>query len=79
MAIGERHGLFLVLALAVSAKEAMRFVVQASFQRYSRCELLVRPVRSALQRSESRGEEVFPVLFRVGQDLTEVCWDCFLD
>ena len=46
----ERHGLILVLALAVSAKEAMRLVVQAPFQRSSRCGLLVRPVRRALQR-----------------------------
>jgi hypothetical protein len=55
IAMGERHGLFLVLALAVLAKEAMRLVVQAPFQRSSRCGLLVRPVRRALQRSESCG------------------------
>ena len=24
-------------------------------------------------------EKVFLVLFRVGQDLAEVCWDCFLN
>ena len=55
MACGERHGLILVFALAVSAKEAMRLVVQAPFQRSSRCGLLVRPVRRALQRSDSCG------------------------
>jgi hypothetical protein len=55
IAMGERHGLFLVLALAVSAKEAMRLVVQAPFQRSLWCGLLVRPMRRALQRSESCG------------------------
>ena len=55
MACGECHELILVLALAVSAKEAMRLVVQAPFQRSSRCGLLVRPVRRALQRSDSCG------------------------
>jgi hypothetical protein len=55
IAMEERHGLCLVLALAVSAKEAMRLVVQAPFQSSSRCGLLVSPVRRALQRSESCG------------------------
>ena len=55
LAIGERHGLFLVMARAVSAKESMRLVVQAPFQRSSRCGLLMRPVRNALQRSVSCG------------------------
>ena len=41
----ERHGLFRVLALAVSANEGMRLVVQAPFHWCSRCRLLVRPVR----------------------------------
>jgi hypothetical protein len=31
IACGERHGLFFVLALAVSAKKAMRLIVQAPF------------------------------------------------
>ena len=55
LAIGERHGLFLVLARAVSAKESFRLVVQAPFQRSSRCGLLMRPVRRALRRSVSCG------------------------
>ena len=55
LAIGERHGLFLVLALAVSAKESIRLVVQAPFQSSSRCGLLMRPVRKARQRSVSCG------------------------
>ena len=55
LAIGVRHGLILVFARAVSSKEAIRLVVQAPFQRSSRCGLLMRPVRSALQRTVSCG------------------------
>ena len=39
--MGDRHGLFLVVALAVSAKDAIRLDVQAPFQRSSRCGLLL--------------------------------------
>ena len=46
--MGERYGLFLVLDLAVSAKDAIRLDVQAPFQRSSRCGLLLSPVRRAL-------------------------------
>jgi hypothetical protein len=53
--VGERHGLFLVLALAVSASEAIRLVVHAPFQRSSRCGLVMRPVQRALHRSDSCG------------------------
>jgi hypothetical protein len=67
--VGESHGLFLVLALAVSASEAIRLVVQAPFQRSLRCGLLLRPVR----------KEVFLLLFSMGQESAEVGWDCFVE
>jgi hypothetical protein len=65
--VGEHHGLFLVLSLAVLASEAIRLVVQAPFQRSSRCGLLLRPVQRALQRSDSCGRRCswcFSVLSR---------------
>ena len=66
---GERHGLFLVVALAVSEKDAIRLDVQAPFQRSSRCGLLRSPVRRALHRSVSCGRLL---LFGMGQELAEM-------
>ena len=54
---GERHGLFLVVAFAVSAKDVIRLDVQAPFQRSSRCGLCIDP-------SVARGG--VPVVVRYG-------------
>ena len=77
--MGERHGLFLVVAFAVSAKDAIRLDVQAPFQRSLRCGLLLRPVRRALHRSVSCERRCYLLLFSMGQKLAEMDWDSFIE